>query len=96
MKIGFQEIIVIFIVIFLVIGPDKMPEFSRKIGKGLKAFRKYTEEATKDIRESVVDPVKEAEKPIREAMEPLNDAVKPLNDAMKPINDAVQPPEFRS
>jgi sec-independent protein translocase protein TatB len=69
MKIGFTEIIVIFIVALIVIGPDKLPYYARKLGAGLREFRKATDDMTKDIRESVVEPLEEAQKPIREAME---------------------------
>lgn len=38
MKIGFTEIIVIFIVALIVIGPDKLPYYARKLGAGLREF----------------------------------------------------------
>ncbi len=71
MKIGFTEIILIFIVALIVIGPDKLPFYAKKLGVGLREFRKATDDMTKDIRESVVEPLEEAQKPIREAMEPF-------------------------
>ena len=71
MKIGFTEIIVIFIVALIVIGPDKLPFYAKRLGAGLREFRKATDDMTKDIRESVVEPLEEAQKPIREAMEPF-------------------------
>lgn len=71
MKIGFTEIIVIFIVALIVIGPDKLPYYAKKLGAGLREFRKATDDMTKDIKESVVEPLEEAQKPIREAMEPF-------------------------
>ena len=71
MKIGFTEIVLIFIVALVVIGPDKLPYYAKKLGAGLREFRKATDDMTKDIRESVVEPLEEAQKPIREAMEPF-------------------------
>ena len=57
MKIGFTEIILIFIVALIVIGPDKLPFYAKKLGVGLREFRKATDDMTKDIRESVVEPL---------------------------------------
>ena len=71
MKIGAMELIVIFIVALLVIGPDKLPQYARKFGAALKEFRKASSDVTKEIRESVIDPLEEAQKPLRDAMEPL-------------------------
>lgn len=73
MKIGFTEIMVILVVALLVLGPDKLPYYARKLGEGLKEFRKVSSEATKDIRESVIEPLEEAQRPLREAMEPITE-----------------------
>ena len=71
MKIGFLELLVVFVVALLVIGPDKLPAYARKLGRALQEFRKASSDITQDIRESVVDPLEEAQRPLREAMEPL-------------------------
>ena len=38
--IGFQELIIIFVVALLVIGPEKLPEFSRTLGKWVNEIKK--------------------------------------------------------
>jgi len=38
--IGIQELIIIFVVALLVIGPDKLPEFSRTLGKWVVEIKK--------------------------------------------------------
>ncbi len=100
MKIGFTEIIVIFIVALIVIGPDKLPFYAKKLGAGLREFRKATDDMTKDIRESVVEPLEEAQKPIREAMEPfeqldrdVRNNFKETSDSLKNIGKAKKPVE---
>ena len=62
MKIGFSELVVVFVVALFVIGPDKLPEYARKLGEALRQFRKASNEMTKDLRESVIEPLEEAEK----------------------------------
>ena len=46
MKIGLMELLVIFIVALVVIGPDKLPAYARKLGEALRQFKKYSSEAT--------------------------------------------------
>ncbi len=85
MKIGAMELVVIFIVALLVIGPDKLPQYARKFGAALKEFRKASSGVTKEIRESVIDPLEEAQKPLREAMEPLEDITKDLKSELNGV-----------
>ena len=95
MKIGIQELLVVFIVALVVIGPEKLPYYAKKFGQALGQFRKYTEEATKDIRESVVEPLNEAQKPLREAMAPVTelekDVRKNVDEIKKSISDIGKP-----
>ena len=88
MKIGFTEIIVIFIVALIVIGPDKLPFYAKRLGAGLREFRKATDDMTKDIRESVVEPLEEAQKPIREAMEPFEQLDRDVRNNFKETSDS--------
>ena len=73
MKIGFMELVVVFVVALLVIGPDKLPGYARKLGVALREFRKVSADVTKDVRENVVQPLEEAQRPLREAVEPLEE-----------------------
>jgi len=85
MKIGAMELVVIFIVALLVIGPDKLPQYARKFGMALREFRKASSGVTKEIRESVIDPLQEAQKPLREAMEPLDEISRDLKAEVKGV-----------
>lgn len=89
MKIGFAELLIIFIVALFVIGPDKLPYYMQQFGKALAQFRHATDEATKEIRESIVDPLEEAQKPLKEALEPLNDFDKAIKDNAKEITGSI-------
>ena len=85
MKLGFWEILVILVVALLVIGPDKLPYYTKKLGVALKEFRKVSEDVTKEVRESVIDPLEEASKPLREAVEPLTDLKKDIEGNLKSV-----------
>lgn len=95
MKIGIQELLVVFIVALIVVGPDKLPYYAKKLGEAFGQFRKYTEEATKDIRESVVEPLEEAQRPLREAMAPVTELEQSVrnnvNDLKTSINNIGKP-----
>ena len=85
MKIGMGELLVILIIALVILGPDKFPEYARKLGEALRQFKKYSSEATKDIRESIVEPMQEAQRPLREAMEPLEDLKKDVTGSIKSV-----------
>jgi sec-independent protein translocase protein TatB len=89
MKIGVQELLIVFIVALVVVGPDKLPYYAKKLGEAFGQFRKYTDQATKDIRESIVEPLEEAQKPLREAMEPVNELEKSVRDNVKGIQKSI-------
>ena len=85
MKIGAMELIVIFIVALIVIGPDKLPSYAKKFGNALREFKKASADMTQDIRESVVEPLEEAQRPLREAMEPLEELKKDVEGNLKGV-----------
>ena len=43
-SVGFQEILVILLIALLVVGPKKLPELARMLGKGVAEFKKATRE----------------------------------------------------
>lgn len=47
-----SEIIIIFFVILLLFGADKIPEIARTLGKGMREFRKVTGEIKKEFDSS--------------------------------------------
>jgi sec-independent protein translocase protein TatA len=53
--IGMPELIVILVIALLIIGPKKLPDLAKSLGKGLSEFRR----ATDDVKESLqVDKIK--------------------------------------
>ena len=57
MRIGATELLLIFALALLVIGPDRLPEFARKLGEAMSQFKTYSSKVVKDIQETVVDPM---------------------------------------
>ena len=52
--LGLQELILILVVALVIIGPKKLPDLARSLGKALREFRS----ATDDIKQSfTIDPI---------------------------------------
>jgi Tat protein translocase TatB subunit len=64
--IGMPELIIIMVIALIVIGPRKLPDLARALGKGMAEFRKATqeikeslnvEEDLKDVKEELIDSI---------------------------------------
>ena len=53
LDISFGEIFIIIVVIFIVFGPQKIPEFARKFGKGMREIKKASTEIRREINREV-------------------------------------------
>ena len=51
--IGLPELIVIAIIALLVVGPKKLPDLAKSLGKGLTEFKKAVEEVTENVKETL-------------------------------------------
>jgi len=59
--IGMPELIIILVIALLVIGPHKLPELAKSLGKGLAEFKKASEDFQRNIQE---ESRKAEEKPV--------------------------------
>jgi TatA/E family protein of Tat protein translocase len=57
--IGGPELVVILVIALIVLGPSKLPEIARTLGKGLHEFRR----ATDDLRDQIMTEPREEPKP---------------------------------
>ena len=89
MKIGITELLLILVVALFVLGPDKLPAYAKKLGEALGQFRRATEDATRDIKESIVDPLAEAQKPLRDAVEPLEELNRSVRDNVNQVQSSL-------
>lgn len=51
--IGTPELIIILIVALLVIGPKRLPDLAKSIGKGMQEFKKATDGVTDSIKDTM-------------------------------------------
>jgi len=76
--IGMPELLVIMVIALIVIGPSKLPDLARALGKGIAEFKK----ATQEIKESL------------EIDEELKEVKEDLVDSVSGIKEALDTPEF--
>ena len=70
--LGFWEIALILVVALLIFGPAKLPELAKSLGRGLREFRKATDEFKSTIDTELhapdPDPAREAAAPVPEKL----------------------------
>jgi sec-independent protein translocase protein TatA len=69
-QLGFQEIFVIFIIALLIFGPRKLPELGKSLGKGLREFKR----ATEDLKSSWDQQMRDAENEIKDVKNTIEQA----------------------
>ena len=52
--IGMPELIVILVIALIVIGPNKLPDLARTLGKGLAEFKKASEDFQRSVQEEAL------------------------------------------
>ncbi|HIC86278.1 MAG TPA: twin-arginine translocase TatA/TatE family subunit [Desulfobacterales bacterium] len=72
--IGMPELIVIMVIALIVIGPSKLPDLARALGRGIAEFRK----ATQEIKESL-----EIDEELKEVKEDLVDSISGLKETIE-------------
>ena len=71
--IGMPELLVIMVIALIVIGPNKLPDLARALGRGIAEFKK----ATQEIKESL-----EIDEELKEVKEDLVDSVSGIKEAL--------------
>lgn len=88
--IGMPELIVILVIALIVIGPKKLPDLAKALGKGMAEFRKATQEIKdsldvedefNEVKEDLVDSISGLDTP------PEPESSKPTEAAGLPYND---------
>ena len=92
--IGAPELAVILIIALIVLGPQRLPEMARTVGKTVNEFRKMRDEATSVFRE-VIDTAQEGTiTPFRDAVNAAGEPIQP-NGLPYPIDTTGIHPMFR-
>jgi Tat protein translocase TatB subunit len=87
--IGMPELLVILVVALLVLGPKKLPDVARALGRGMAEFRRASSELRNTLNEPIHEPPRETPRPDASKTEPKTEP-KP---APKPDSAAATPPD---
>ena len=93
--IGFQEMLIIIVVVLIFFGPKRLPDLAKSLGKGIAEFKKASEEVRKGIDEAVRDADSE-EKDQEPPASPAGDAQRsevPPSTAGDPASSSIPPKE---
>ncbi len=83
---GFQEVIFIFIAALIIFGPKKLPEIGKTIGKGMREFKK----ATDDLKSNWEDHIRDSESPVHDIKQTMNEVKSDLEASTREITADMQ------
>ena len=81
-QIGMMELVVIFVVALLVFGPKKLPELGKSLGKGLREFKR----ATDDLKSNWDDQIRDIEQTTNDATKDLKQTGEELKAEFNGVN----------
>ena len=56
-SIGGQEILIVLLVALIVLGPKRLPQAARQVGRAVAEFRRVTSEFQAEVRDAIAEPV---------------------------------------
>ncbi|MDY0384056.1 TatA/E family twin arginine-targeting protein translocase [Trichlorobacter sp.] len=88
--IGMPELIVILVIALIVIGPNKLPDIAKSLGKGLAEFKKASDDFQRNIQEEtrkadILNAQKQEPQPTEASSEP---AEEPAQEAAQQSDDS--------
>ncbi len=76
-NLGMPEIILILVVALIVLGPRKLPEMAKSLGKGLREFRKAADDLKEGIEKDLRDEARKPAQPEAGTLDDKAEAPKP-------------------
>ena len=95
-NLGSGELLVIFFVALLVLGPNKLPDAARQVGRAVNEIRRVSGGFQREMREAMQEPMRAAEQAKADLLDPFNQAASaatgatttPLGDSDPPLPSA--------
>ncbi len=84
---GGSEILLILLAVLVLFGADKLPEFARSLGKGLREIKKATDEIKDEITKQTSDVVNEIKEVRQQSQAGTDEIKKTVSDIIEPESD---------
>lgn len=78
---GASEIIFLFIAALIIFGPRKLPEIGKTLGKGMREFKK----ATDDLKSNWEEHIRDAESPVHDLKQTIDEVKADIADSTSEI-----------
>jgi sec-independent protein translocase protein TatA len=91
--IGMPEMIIILVIALIVIGPHKLPELAKSLGKGLAEFKKATDDFQKNVQEESRKSDEKVESPPQVAAAEQSHVTTPVQPAHAVPAEKVETPK---
>lgn len=89
-NLGFGEIFAIFVVVLLLFGADKIPEFARTLGKGIRYVKEATDNVKRDIQSSVDEVKTDIDANVKLAKENMQEVENVKRRVKSQVNDVIK------
>jgi Tat protein translocase TatB subunit len=66
--IGFQELIIIAVIALIVVGPKKLPDLAKTLGKSFGEFKKATEGMTEELKDTLKEDKKQDDDGLKDSL----------------------------
>jgi sec-independent protein translocase protein TatA len=60
--IGWQELVILLVIVLVIFGPGKLPDIGKAVGKGIKEFRRASNDIEEGIRGEKTPPATPADR----------------------------------
>ena len=74
-NLGSGELLVIFFVALIVLGPNKLPDAARQVGRAVNEIRRISGGFQREMREAMNEPIRAAEEAKAQIMDPFTQAL---------------------
>ena len=82
-RIGFLELAVILVIALVIFGPAKIPEIGKAVGKGLREFKKETNNLMGDGEQTKEQQTKEQQTNLQTADKTEEEKIEPVSEEVK-------------
>jgi len=89
MELSIGEMLVVFLVIVVLFGPDKIPSIARELGQGIRKMKSAVEDIKTEIMKETDGSVSDIKKDFDEIKNSVAD-INPINDIKKHIEDGIK------